>query len=168
MLWSRNMLRWATLVGFGFVAVLILAIWLRSLIVVDVLRFRHSWFPLGSASIWLNAHRIEIAFGTNFSGDFVLEHTPTSIVGTTAQAETRGFMGFRVPVAAPRYSYRWITVPYWACLFVPGMFCVGAIRSLRRGRRRQRQGLCRRCGYDLRASHDRCPECGTSFTPTCK
>jgi hypothetical protein len=59
---------------------------------------------------------------------------------------------------------RWsVGVPHWfialLCLPLPLI----AFRRWRRKRRIEREGLCRVCGYDLRASVDRCPECGTGF-----
>jgi predicted amidophosphoribosyltransferase len=55
-------------------------------------------------------------------------------------------------------------VPFWALAFatamVPGL--VSARRACRT--RRLRVGLCPACGYDLRATPDRCPECGTAPT----
>ncbi len=59
--------------------------------------------------------------------------------------------------------YRFVVIPLWM-LLVP---CASAFWFLwwppHRSRRRRKLGLCVRCGYDLRASKERCPECGTAF-----
>jgi hypothetical protein len=57
--------------------------------------------------------------------------------------------------------------PYWAPALAlalpPAAWLALAVRRLRRKRR---PGACRVCGYDLRASPDRCPECGAPSTTT--
>ena len=53
-----------------------------------------------------------------------------------------------------------LQIPYWfatAVLPVPPALWVVKVR---RAAKRRRSGLCRKCGYDLRASGDVCPECG--------
>ncbi len=44
------------------------------------------------------------------------------------------------------------------------MFVIAGIRWLRT--HRFPSGFCRACGYDLRASRERCPECGTRVEPS--
>ena len=54
-------------------------------------------------------------------------------------------------------------VPYWLLLliFAPLPLWVGTVYRARRIRAsRRKRGLCAACGYDLRASPGRCPECG--------
>ena len=50
--------------------------------------------------------------------------------------------------------------PYWFLLLTASILPGARLASLWRHRHRARQGLCRACGYDLRATTDRCPECG--------
>ena len=54
----------------------------------------------------------------------------------------------------------WV-VPYWALAVVTGVVPAMWVLWFVRRVVRRRRGLCVRCGYDLRASTDRCPECGT-------
>jgi hypothetical protein len=66
---------------------------------------------------------------------------------------------------ATYWGFRIVTVPYWFLASLPGAIAAaGVVSWVRRRRRRTRmgRGLCPACGYDVRATPGRCPECGTA------
>jgi hypothetical protein len=62
-------------------------------------------------------------------------------------------------MSTPLVPYRWLSVPWYFLLGVLMPPSVAWLIWLRRARR-TRVGCCAICGYDLRATPERCPECG--------
>jgi hypothetical protein len=94
----------------------------------------------------------ELSHGRGFvvGGVTLFRGTPTPLTS---------FVGEGMPASTQRV----VIVPYWLIAAVatplPAWRVVVGVRRSRR-RRRVRRGLCAACGYDLRASAGRCPECG--------
>jgi hypothetical protein len=75
-----------------------------------------------------------------------------------------GRLGFKWEVAHPPRRFdevmREVTFPIWPIAVLIAIPPLMWLRRLRRLRYRTRRGLCLACGYDLRGSAERCPECG--------
>ncbi len=66
--------------------------------------------------------------------------------------------------SSPTAQYTLLEIPLWLPLFITAILPIRWVSiDWRRRRRRSRCGLCIKCGYDLQASPERCPECGTAI-----
>lgn len=79
-----------------------------------------------------------------------------------------GIYAGSVAVPAPGRCFL-LLCPYWiivlATASIPAISFIRRIRSRIHRRERTQRFQCLRCGYDLRGSTDRCPECGEGIPP---
>lgn len=111
---------------------------------------------------WTGGHQVEEQLLWNRS----------IIAQNTARRPLFGFWWQRMPLATPPApsiqapaSVFLLIGPLWlvALLFtVPAMLWLPSYLRWRKARARTLGGRCASCGYDLRASAGRCPECGTT------
>jgi hypothetical protein len=75
-------------------------------------------------------------------------------------------LGYGLVVSAQIYVLRQtapeivVTNSLFACCIIVRVAWSWEDIKQQRQQRRERMGLCRYCGYDLRGGNDRCPECG--------
>jgi hypothetical protein len=86
--------------------------------------------------------RSEIPFAWKSSSDRV-------VVGSGAESVTLQSESLKV------------RCPYWCALLISLMLPATALFRYLLARRKAKLGYCSECGYDLRGTPDRCPECGT-------
>ncbi len=105
-------------------------------------------------------HSLYIAMQIKPDGSVELLHLNRWSFSGFGGLQTRWLPEFYRP---PLYIY----IPLWIPGVVFGLTFL-ACRPLHFHRRRKRMklGLCVKCGYDLRGSRERCPECGTPFDDT--
>lgn len=86
--------------------------------------------------------------------------------GEVEQRDTRrfgpvAFRHIRYDARRPRWS---VYVPHWLAVVLAAALPAAHVTITWRRRRRQRPGHCAECGYDMRATPRRCPECGMRAT----
>ena len=76
-------------------------------------------------------------------------------------------LGFGMRAERPPYVIAAYAVwfPHWFAVLVLSVLPARALATRAIRRKRARRGLCRACGYDLRGTPGRCPECGTAAAP---
>lgn len=118
--------------------------------------------------LWPPAHR---AFGFGFGDEpppftwnqYAITVEREAAARTVKSATTREAELRERVAATPEYHLQF---PMWFCVAIFAVLPSGVAARWTRSRLRRREGFCSKCGYDMRATPQRCPECGAIPTIT--
>ena len=147
----------------GLTCVATVVMWVRSYRGPDFVKYTspNAWF-LGVTS---GHGTIDVLYIPTWTQDpeFRTGRYPDDVYYGTRYSKR--FLGFGTGVIRPELADRYVNIPHWFVASASGVTGILLTRSWHRRRRRHVAGRCRTCGYDLRATPDRCPECGTAASP---
>jgi hypothetical protein len=99
--------------------------------------------------------------------DEVWQDMPWELTAPGPMTKRRAAFGFGF-ARGRQPAFTLVTTPSWLPVFLTALLPAWRLPLIWRGcvaRRRIGKRSCPTCGYDLRATPDRCPECGTSREP---
>lgn len=146
------------------------AMWVRSRNTCDWLRVeigtRQTEVKAVYGFVWLAtwdaSDRIYRRFETGYSSYPADRETVLIRAKLTDTPEHYKFLGFHLYREAGLPTLFALIIPNWFLVLVTLVLPAAWLGKRLRARRRASRGFCATCGYDVRASPARCPECGTT------
>lgn len=121
-----------------------------------------TWLRIVAREDWRNAQGLGYTSWELYTpqGNLAVQHGTSAVIPVLPNDEQK-------PESQPCIGWLHLVMPYWTILvlgsILPFACSAKAVRRRLILRKRRRRGLCLHCGYDLRASEERCPECGTAI-----
>jgi hypothetical protein len=144
-------------------------VWLGSLS-VEVTRWEVAQVPGWESYAYRMAEVSTMLYRTMWTRKVAREdRTPATVFGclwwfqwqTTHSAPPYPNLTGEPPISCRRDT---VEMPLWCVVLVSATLPATRLWRRRRTRRRTQIGFCPHCGYDLRATPKRCPECGQSVS----
>ena len=150
---------------------------LAAVSLVLCIAFLTAWVRSSYAQEWIGYNSASgpmLAVGWGDGQLFAKYRLGTSIKPLPGGDGWRVFSGPPAPLVPPQvaphsffHAFRtgggMTVVPFWLPVLISLLAVTSAMAPVARRLQRRYRGLCLHCGYDLRASTDRCPECGTAI-----